>query len=37
MIKGMHLDRDPYTQSQQNDEMQSIVFWNYYKELMGFA
>ena len=34
MIKGMRLDADPYLDSQQNDELQSVVFWNAYREVM---
>ena len=36
MVKGMHPGADVYTDSVQNDEMQSMVFWNAYREVMGF-
>ncbi len=37
MIKGMHLDANPYTDSQQNDELQCVVFWNAYRRAMGMG
>jgi hypothetical protein len=35
MVKGMRFDADPYTDSQQNDEMQCVVFWNAYRRRSG--
>lgn len=37
MVKGMRLDADPYTDSQQNDEMQCVVFWDAYRRALGMT
>ena len=36
MLKGMRPGADVYRESVQNDEMQSMVFWNAYRAAMGY-
>lgn len=35
MVKGTRPGADPYKDSVQGDEMQSLVFWNAYRDVMG--
>lgn len=34
-LKGVLVDADPY-HPQQNDEYMNVIFWEYYRQLMGF-
>ena len=35
-LKGVHRNSDPLTESTQNDELSNMVWWNAYRQMMGW-